>query len=230
MLLRRIGGDGLPLVPGLVPVRMPRMAWLAPTLMRRVNGAVGAVRVASSSSTALSSIESALVERLALRMKEAEAVGEVPDRPSVVMESLRRCSFMAAVDKGPGKGATGTCEVELLRNRLVKAAEVTDPRRCGRAMSLDETLLVLLPLSEDIVTERRIGAGRGRIYKTERSVSKSGAGLERRDKDRLLGHNRGWGDKRAGGFSRKRSEAAPRMFIDWSGPRLGTLRRSTWWR
>lgn len=90
---------------------------------------VGAVRAMSSSSTALSSIESEFVERLARRINEAEAeaLGDVPDRPRVVIESLRRCSFMAAVVSGPGKGATGFCE--LLRNRFVKAAEVTDPRR-----------------------------------------------------------------------------------------------------
>lgn len=81
------------LLPGLVPPRTPRMAWLAPKLRRRVNGVVGAVRAMStSSSTAFSSIESELVDRLARRRKEAEAaaVGEVPERPRVVMESLRR--------------------------------------------------------------------------------------------------------------------------------------------
>lgn len=106
-LLRRIGGDGLPLLPGLVPPRTPRMAWLAPKLMRRVNGVVGPVRM-SSSSTAFSSIESELVDMLARRMKgvdaEAEAPGgEVPDRPRVVMESLRRCSFKAADVRVPGR-------------------------------------------------------------------------------------------------------------------------------
>jgi len=91
VLVRRIGGGGLPLLPGLTPPRMPpRMAWLAPKLMRRVNGVAGAVRATSSSSTALSSIESELVDMLARRMKEAVWVGEVPDRPRVVMESLRR--------------------------------------------------------------------------------------------------------------------------------------------
>lgn len=41
--------------------------------------------------------------------------------------------------------------MELLRNRLVKALEVMDPRRC-RAMSFG--LLVEFPLSEDIVNKR----------------------------------------------------------------------------
>lgn len=108
------------------------MAWLAPKLMRRVKGVVGAVRARSSSSTALSSIESELVDMLARRMKEVDAEGEVPDRPRVVMESLRRWSFRAAVARGPGKTATPfcACEMELLRKRLERAAELTDPRRC----------------------------------------------------------------------------------------------------
>ena len=90
VLLRRIGGEGLPLPPGLVPPRMPRIACAAPKLMRRAKGVVGAVRAKSSSSTAFSSIESELVDMLARRRKEAEGVGEVPESPSVVMESLRR--------------------------------------------------------------------------------------------------------------------------------------------
>jgi hypothetical protein len=73
-----------------VPVRIPRMAWLAPMLIRRVKGVVGAVRAKSSSSTAFSSIESELVDRLARRRNDADAVGDVPDRPSVVIDSLRR--------------------------------------------------------------------------------------------------------------------------------------------
>jgi hypothetical protein len=143
------------LLPGLVPPRMPRMACAAPKLMRRVKGVVGAVRT-SSSSTAFSSIESELVDRLARLMNEAEALGDVPDRPSVVMDSLRRCSFIAAVESGPGKGVTGFCE--LLRNRLVRAAEVTEPRRCERAISLGEVVFevpVPLVLSEDMMGERR---------------------------------------------------------------------------
>ena len=96
------------MLPGLVPPRIPRMACAAPRLMRRVKGVVGAVRATTSaSSTAFSSIESELVDRLARRRNEAEALGEVPDRPRVVMESLRRWSFMAAVESAPGNGATG---------------------------------------------------------------------------------------------------------------------------
>jgi len=61
---------------------------------------------------------------------------------------------MAAFDRGPGKGATGAWEIELLRKRLVRAAEVTDPRRCERAISLGEVVLVL---SEDMAEEGRCG-------------------------------------------------------------------------
>jgi len=89
-------------------------------------------------------------------MNEADALGDVPDRPRVVMDSLRRCSFIAAVESGPGKGVTGFCE--LLRNRLVRAAEVTDPRRCGRDISLGEAVFeapVPLVLSEDMMGKRR---------------------------------------------------------------------------
>src|SRR5688500_10745536 len=97
-LLRRSGGDGLPLLPGLVPARTPRMAWVAPMLILRAEGVPGdgAPRSRmSSSSSAFSSIESELVGRLARRRKEADAavVGDVPDSPSVVMESLRRWSL-----------------------------------------------------------------------------------------------------------------------------------------
>lgn len=64
-----------------------------PKLIRRTNGVVGAVlEYMSSSSMALSSIESELLEfvdMLPRRMKEV-FVGEVPDRPSVVTERRRR--------------------------------------------------------------------------------------------------------------------------------------------
>lgn len=75
-----------------------------------------------------------LVERLARRIKEAD--GDVPDRPRVVMESLRRCSLMAA--DVPGKLGGWPCVMELLRKRLAKAADeaVTEPRLCWRAISL----------------------------------------------------------------------------------------------
>ena len=52
--------------------------------------------------------------------------------------------------------------MELLRNRLVKAAEVTEPRRCERDMSLEEVPLplplllgALLLLSEDMMARRK---------------------------------------------------------------------------
>jgi hypothetical protein len=58
--------------------------------MRRVKGVTGAVRVLSSSSTAFSSIESEFVDRLARRKRAEVVVGEVPESPSVVTDSLRR--------------------------------------------------------------------------------------------------------------------------------------------
>jgi hypothetical protein len=98
-----IGGDGLPLFAfgiGLVPPwdgRALRIAW-APKLMRRAKGVVGAVRAfavedGSSSSIALSSIESELlVDILVRRMPKgvAPANGADPDRPTVEIESRRR--------------------------------------------------------------------------------------------------------------------------------------------
>jgi len=49
--------------------------------------------------------------------------------------------------------------MELLRNRLVKAAEVTEPRRCERDMSLEVPLPLLLGtlllLSEDMMARRK---------------------------------------------------------------------------
>ena len=68
-----------------------------PKLMRRTNGVVGAVLALpwgpSSSSMALSSIESELelVDMLPRRMPKGTVVlGEVPDKPRVVMERRRR--------------------------------------------------------------------------------------------------------------------------------------------
>lgn len=125
------------------------MAW-APKLMRRVYGVVGAVRAdaRSSSSTAFSSIRSELlVEILPLRMplNGAPFVGDVPDRPSVVMERRRRGSPMEEAFMGPGNAGVPV-EAEPLRwNRPVKAPEVTEPRR-WRGMSEG-----LLELSPDIV-------------------------------------------------------------------------------
>ncbi len=148
---RETGTDGLPLfVAGLVPPprARPRMA-CPPKLMRRVKGVVGAVRaleVASSSSMAFSSMESELlVEMLPLRRpKDAAAVGEVPDRPSVEMERRRRWSFMAADVMGPAK--TGfTADVELLRGkRFANVADVTELRR------LREVPAALSWLSDDM--------------------------------------------------------------------------------
>jgi phage gp16-like protein len=102
--------------------------------------------VLSSSSIAFSSIESEFVDRLP-RRRMAEVLGEVPERPSVVTESLRRWSLAAEEASGVEKGAAVGCETELFRKRLVKALEVIEPRRC-RAMSF--ALVVGFPLSEDM--------------------------------------------------------------------------------
>lgn len=80
-------------LPGLPPGRYPLMAD-APKLMRRTKGVAGAVLALpggmSSSSTALSSMESELVDMLSRRMPNAAGlVGEVPDRPMVVTERRR---------------------------------------------------------------------------------------------------------------------------------------------
>lgn len=82
--------------PGLLPVRKFLMAELPPKLMCRAKGVVGAVlgpTKASSSSMAFSSNESELelVDMLPRRMKEEVFVGEVPERPMVVIDKRRLC-------------------------------------------------------------------------------------------------------------------------------------------
>lgn len=119
---RRVG-SGLPDEPGLVPagVRMERIA-LAPKLMRRTKGVVGAVREEnSSSSIAFSSIESEpFVEMLPRRMLPtpmapvAEAGPGPPERPRVVTERRRRGSRAAAIGELPWLPG-GPAEVELVR-------------------------------------------------------------------------------------------------------------------
>lgn len=150
VLLRRIGGACLPLAPGLTGPRAPRMAWAAPKLIFRVKGVTGAGRDGvSSSSMAFSSAESELVDRLARRRKAEVLVGDAPERPTVVTESRRRWSLAAANDVGKG-----WVVVELLRNRLVKALEVIDPRRC-RCVSFVLVVVVMgSPVSEDMVKRR----------------------------------------------------------------------------
>jgi hypothetical protein len=111
--------------------------------VRRVKGVAGAVRLrpASSSSTAVSSIESELLVDMLERRMLNDALGELP-RPIVEMESLRPLSVLIAVEIGPGNG--GGWEMELLRNML--ARPLTEPR-LWRAASLG----LLLPLSEDMM-------------------------------------------------------------------------------
>ena len=115
------GAEGLlPFEPGLpLPLgRMPRITG-APKLTRRVNGVVGAVLAAeaglSSSSMAFSSMESELVDMLPRRrLKGVVLVGEVPERPSVEIESRRLwASFMLMV-AGGNTGVTPVA-VELFR-------------------------------------------------------------------------------------------------------------------
>lgn len=134
----RRAGSGLPDEPGLEPAgaRMERMA-LAPKLMRRVKGVVGAVRDEdSSSSIAFSSMESEpFVEMLPRRSPPtptgpvAEAGPGPPESPRVVTERRRRGSLAAAIEEAAWV-PTVPVEVELLLwKRLENAADVTDPRR-----------------------------------------------------------------------------------------------------
>lgn len=104
--------------------------------MRRTKGVVGAVLgllPKSSSSMALSSIESELLElvdMLPRRMPRAEApLLEAPDRPKVVTERRRRCwSFRPLLD-WPAKGGP----LELVGGprwkRFERAAWVMELRR-----------------------------------------------------------------------------------------------------
>jgi len=124
------------------------MAWAVPKLIRREKGVMGVVRVLSSSSMAFSSIESGLIDRLPRRKSAEVFVGDVPERPNVVTDSRRRWSAFDV--RGVGKELVGGCDTELLRNRLVKALEVMEPRRC-RARSL--AFAPELPVSEDMAKE-----------------------------------------------------------------------------
>lgn len=141
----------LPL-PGLPPGRYPLMDW--PKLMRRTKGVPGAVLalpagVASSSSMALSSIESEFVDMLPRRMaKGVVLVGEVPERPIVVTERRRRWGSLkeplAAYDAAlePADGPRW--------KRLERAAWVMELRRwAGGTAALPPRPLG--ELSEDIV-------------------------------------------------------------------------------
>lgn len=141
----------LPL-PGLLPGRYPLMAG-APKLMRRTKGVVGAVLVLpagrSSSSTALSSMESELVERLPRRMlKAAGLVGEVPERPIVVTDRRRR--WASAAEPGGNGGPLGLEEGPRWK-RLERAAWVMELRRLPPPPGPDGEVL-----SEDIVDENLI--------------------------------------------------------------------------
>lgn len=124
--------------------------------MRRVNGVVGAVLEVllgkSSSSTAFSSIESEFVDMLPRRKRlEADValkvevlVGEVPTRPIVERESLRRWASVLVFMLAEGKAGVPLA-VGLGRcwKRLARAVCVTDGRR-----SRDE--LFWVGLSPDI--------------------------------------------------------------------------------
>lgn len=145
--------------PGEEPpgARMERMA-LAPKLIRRTKGVVGAVRVEfSSSSMAFSSMESELLVEILPRLippnappvAEAGGAGPPPDRPRVVTERRRRGSLAAAADDIwlPFEPV----EMELLRwKRLENAAEVTEPRRSrepeGGLLSRSLDMLAVLML------------------------------------------------------------------------------------
>lgn len=144
-----------------------RMAAWAPMLMRRVKGVLGVVLLFSSSSMAFSSIESELlVDRLARRKTgPAAPVGEVPGRPMAETESRRRWSLIAADVMGPGTGKPVPCDTELLRNRLLKVAEVTEPRRgADRLLSLGLLSEDMMPAASFPATVvRKYGDGCGRV-------------------------------------------------------------------
>ena len=105
-----------------------------PKLMRRVKGVTGAVRgPKSSSSTALSSIESELLELLDMlprRMpREGAPLEEVPERPSVVTERRRRWES-GMVGLWPEKGGPLVLEEGGPRwKRFDRAAWVMELRR-----------------------------------------------------------------------------------------------------
>lgn len=145
----RLGCWGvLPVDPGLPgPVRRLRIAW-APKLMRRAKGEVAPVLEDSSSSMALSSINSELlVEILPLRIPNVAfpELGDVPDSPTVVTDSRRRWS-LAAANVTDSRLLPLPAEVELLRwKRLENVAEVIEPRRSLEGplvLSFDMLILV----------------------------------------------------------------------------------------
>ena len=126
------GGEvGLLPLPGLPPGRYPLMDW--PKLMRRTKGVAGAVLAllpggTSSSSMALSSMESELVDMLPRRMGKAGVlVGEVPERPIVVTERRRRCASLK--DPLAGKGPPLELADGPRWKRLERAAWVMELRR-----------------------------------------------------------------------------------------------------
>ena len=117
-------GD-LPFVPGLPFVVRARRA-CAPNDIRRTKGVVGTLRARpSSSSIALSSMESERsVETLPLRGPKVKGVfwvGEDPDKPSVEIDMRRRWSCAAAVvtEPVPGNGAVGPPDVLLERLKML---------------------------------------------------------------------------------------------------------------
>lgn len=101
-----------------------------PMLMRRANGVVGTVLApgtASSSSMALPSTESELVEMLPRRMPKDGLLAAPPDRPRVLTDRRRPRASL---------GEPFVCDVELPRwNRFDKAAWVMELRRLRGAPS-----------------------------------------------------------------------------------------------
>jgi hypothetical protein len=98
-----------------------------------VVGAVLGPPLKSSSSIALSSIESELfelVDILPRRMPSAEApLAEAPDRPRVVTESRRRCWSVRPVLDWPEKGGPLEPVGGPRWKRFDRAACVMEPRR-----------------------------------------------------------------------------------------------------
>ena len=133
------GGVLLPFVAG-VPFARALKSACAPKLILRAKGVVGTLRVGpgpSSSSIAFSSIESepaveTLPRRPLGRPKPGVCMGDVPVRPSVVIDKRRPGTV--AVETGAGWAATPVVlegpEVLLFRpKRAVKVLEVKEARR-----------------------------------------------------------------------------------------------------
>lgn len=142
-------------VAAMLPLRKLRGG--PPILIRR-KGVVGAVLgdPDSSSSTAHSSIDSELVEVLALRKWYGALVdvGEAPCKPRVETERRRRCgSFMLTAAGGITEGDPFGMD-EFRWNKLLNTALPTDPRRARDMFSLFSLLDMVAEWREAILCGR----------------------------------------------------------------------------